>query len=257
VLDHVSSSRPTTMVAIPALNEAESVAAVVREVRACVETVVEVIVIDDGSSDGTAAEATAAGATVLTMPFTVGVGGAMRTAFVYAARNGLTHVVQVDADGQHDPRYIGEMLTKLSEHDIVIGARFAGVGNYQVKGLRRWAMWLLSWLISQIVGVRLSDATSGFRAVGPRAVAAFANEYPSEYLGDTVESLVLAHRAGLSISQVPVAMRFRQAGSPSQNRLMASTYLARAMLVIGLSLLRTSKQSGPTAPAPPPSRQGG
>jgi glycosyltransferase involved in cell wall biosynthesis len=227
-----------TLIAIPALNEAAVVGDVVREVMSFLPRDADVLVIDDGSTDGTARAATSAGATVVQMPFNIGVGGAMRAAFLYATRAGYTQVVQVDADGQHDPRFIPELLGQLHLHDVVIGARFAGVGDYSARGPRWWAMRVLGAALSRICRTRLTDVTSGFRASGPRAVALFARDYPSEYLGDTVESLVLAHRAGLGVAQVPVAMRPRQAGTPSQNSVRATIYLARAILVLGLSLVR-------------------
>lgn len=234
-----------TLVAIPALNEGAFVGSVVREVQEYLPERASVLVIDDGSRDATASVAARAGAVVVQMPFNIGVGGAMRAAFLYAARGGYQRVVQVDADGQHDPRYVKDLLDQLDNHDVVIGARFAGVSSYPIRGPRRWAMRLLSATLSRITKTRLTDVTSGFRAAGPRAVALFARDYPSEYLGDTVESLVLAHRAGLRIAQVGVTMRPRQAGTPSQNPIKATIYLARAVLVLGLSLVRSRPEIGP------------
>jgi glycosyltransferase involved in cell wall biosynthesis len=236
------------LIAIPALNEAEIVGSVVREVAEYLPAPATVLVVDDGSVDATARVAAAAGAVVVQMPFNIGVGGAMRAAFLYASRAGYERVVQVDADGQHDPRYLKSLLDLLDRNDIVIGARFAGVGFYRTRGPRKLAMRILSSVLSWITGTRLTDVTSGFRASGPRAIALFARDYPSEYLGDTVESLVLAHRAGLRVGQVGVEMRPRQAGSPSQNPIKATIYLARAVLVLGLSLVRSRPALDPGDP---------
>lgn len=240
----VAESADRTLVAIPAYNEAAAVGAVVREVLEYLPEGGSVLVIDDGSADATAQAAADAGALVIQMPFNVGVGGAMRAAFLYASRRNYRRLVQVDADGQHDPRFLERLLDMLADNDIVIGARFAGVGTYRTRGPRRLAMRLLASVMSRITRTRLTDVTSGFRASGPRAVALFAREYPSEYLGDTVESLVLAHRAGLRIAQTGVAMRPRQGGVPSQSALRAMVYLARAMLVLGLSLVRSRPEVG-------------
>lgn len=243
----VVPDRPTRprrpLVAIPALNESQVVGAVVTEVASATAPGTPILVIDDGSVDATASVAAAVGAIVIQMPFNVGVGGAMRAAFLYASRKGYDAVVQVDADGQHDPRYVGELLDRLDSADVVVGARFAGVGGYSVRGPRRWAMRLLAAALSRITGSRLTDVTSGFRASGPRAVTLFARYYPSEYLGDTVESLVVAHRAGLAVEQVGVEMRARQAGSPSQGPVKAAIYLSRALLVLALSLTRSRSAS--------------
>ena len=137
----IDPGAPTTraLVVLPALNEGPSVGAVVRDVKANLPRY-DVLVVDDGSSDNTAQNAAAAGALVCSLPFNLGVGGAMRTAYKYADRHGYDVVVQVDADGQHDPRYVEELVSKLSDADLVIGARFAGVGEYQTAFFRRLAM---------------------------------------------------------------------------------------------------------------------
>lgn len=225
------------LVAIPALNEQETVGGVVRQVHSA-QPGADVLVIDDGSTDETAAEARAAGAKVLQLPFNVGVGGAMRAAFVYARDKEYAAVVQVDADGQHDPASISAVVAGLADSSIAIGARFAGEGEYEVRGPRRWAMRFLSSVISRIAKERLTDTTSGFRASDSRAIALFARHYPAEYLGDTVESLVIAARSGLVIKQVPVEMKPRQGGRASQNPFRASLYLARATLALAVALSR-------------------
>ncbi len=227
----------TVLVAIPALNEEESVADVIRDVREAIPEAT-VVVVDDGSSDRTGVRAVDAGAIVLTLPFNLGVGGAMRAAFRFARANGFDAVVQVDADGQHDPANVAELVRRLDSADLVIGARFAGVGDYGVRGPRKWAMRILASTISRVARTRLTDVTSGFKAAGPRAVALFADNFPAEYLGDTVEALVIAARAGLVIAQVPVEMRERQAGVPSHDPIKAAVYLVRACAAFALAMLR-------------------
>lgn len=226
-----------TLIVMPAFNEAEAIGAVIAEVRSRVENA-DILVIDDGSSDETARIAAAAGADVVQLPFNLGVGGAMRLGFRYAIRNGYSNVVQLDSDGQHDPSYVQELVNGLSRSDIVIGARFAGEGEYSVRGPRRWAMTLLSFVISRIAGTRLTDTTSGFKACGPRAVRLFAKQYPAEYLGDTIEALVIAARAGCAIEQKPVAMRVRQGGTPSHNPWKSAVYLGRAFFALCFALIR-------------------
>jgi glycosyltransferase involved in cell wall biosynthesis len=233
----MSPAAQKILVVVPALNEAHSVGAVVGEIRATVPNA-GCVVIDDGSTDGTAQAARAAGAEVLVLPFNLGVGGAMRTGFRFALAEGYDVVLQVDADGQHDPQQIQTLVSGLVDADIVIGARFAGVGDYSSRGPRRWAMRLLAFVVSRIAHQTLTDATSGFKAMGPRAVAVFARTYPAEYLGDTIEALVIAGRAGLRIRQEPTAMRPRQAGEPSHRFGKSAIYLLRAGAAVLLALLR-------------------
>lgn len=222
---------------MPAFNEAESVRSVVSEVLGRLPGV-KVLVVDDGSSDATAEEARAGGALVAVLPFNLGVGGAMRTGFRFALENGFENVVQVDADGQHDPIGVPLLLERLDTADVVLGARFAGEGDYRVRGPRQWAMKVLSVAISRMARTPLTDTTSGFRASGPRAVRLFASNYPAEYLGDTIESLVIAIRSGCVVEQVPVAMRPRAGGTPSHNPFKAAAYLGRASMALVFALMR-------------------
>jgi glycosyltransferase involved in cell wall biosynthesis len=238
------------LVVVPAWNEAEAVAGVVRELRAAVPEA-DVVVVDDGSTDETSEQARQADALVLRLPVNLGVGGAMRTGYRYAARQGYKVVVQLDGDGQHDPTEIPKLLAALDGADVVIGARFAGRGDYDVRGARRLAMRLLARSLSRLTGTRLTDATSGFRAMDRAAIELFAVEYPAEYLGDTVEALVIAARAGLRVRQVPVRMRKRETGTASQTPVRATVYLLRALLVLLLARIRrrpalmSSKRSTP------------
>ena len=220
-----------TLVAIPAWNEARSIEDVIAKVREH-RPDADILVVSDGSTDATGAIAKAAGATVVTLPFNVGVGGAMRTAFLYAKREGYAAMVQVDADGQHDPADLDRVIDGLSEADVVVGTRFHPNSMYFVGGPRRWAMVLLSRTLSRMNRGTISDPTSGFRSAGPRAIELFAVEYPADYLGDTVGSLAIAIRNGLVIHETPVTMYFRQAGRPSKNAIWSALYLGRATLAI-------------------------
>ena len=140
--------------------------------------------------------------------------------------------------GSTTPRDISSLVSQLSSHDLVIGARFAGAGHYEVRGPRRWAMRALATVMSHLVRTPLDDATSGFRAAGPRAIRIFAQHYPAEYLGDTLETLVIARKSALRVTQVPVAMRPREGGRPSHGALGSALELARAAVVVGLGLVR-------------------
>ena len=218
---------------------------VVKEAQAAVPEA-DILVVDDDSSDRTAAAAREAGADVIENVFNLGVGGAMRVGFRYAARRGYSAVVQVDADGQHDPRDIPRLLECLEEAGgpgaeephVVIGARFAGVGRFPVPRARRVAMRMLASYLSRMTGTGLTDVTSGFRAYNRAAIELFARTYPAEYLSDTVESLVIASRSGARVSQVPVSMRPRMAGTPSQPSWRAVGYLLRVSVMLLLERIR-------------------
>jgi glycosyltransferase involved in cell wall biosynthesis len=230
-------SEPRVLIVVPALNEAGSIRTVVREIKTELPAA-DVLVVDDGSTDETSAEAAAAGARVARLPYNLGVGGAMRLGYRYALRHDYDIVIQIDADGQHDPRYVPKLIDALADADIVIGARFAGEGSYKVRGPRRWAMFMLQVVLSLMARTRLTDTTSGFRATNRRATELFASWYPVEYLGDTVETLVYAARRKLRITQIPVAMRTRMAGTPSHSPIKATIYLFRAIAILVLALIR-------------------
>lgn len=225
------------LVVVPAWNEQETIGATLSELRRK-QPDVDVLVIDDGSGDRTAAVAREAGAMVCQLPYNLGVGGAMRAGYRYGLRHGYDVVVQLDADGQHDPDYLPVLIAGLDHTDVVVGARFAGAGDYRVGVFRGLAMRILAGTLSRLAGTRLTDVTSGFRAVNRRALAVFAAHYPAEYLGDTVESLVIALRTGCTVSQVPVAMRERAGGTASQTSFRAMVYLGRAVIALSLALVR-------------------
>jgi len=218
-----------TIAVIPAYNEEETVGAVVGQLD---ELGLAAVVIDDGSSDRTAERAAAAGATVLRHPTNIGVGGALRTGFAYAARTGHERVICVDADLQHEPSSIGELLdaADTTGAELVIGSRFAG-GTYQVSGSRRLLMKALGRWISRRVGSELDDVTSGFRVITEPLLSRFAADYPAEFLGDTVEAILQAHASGARIAQTGVIMAPRPAGEAT-SRFHAAGHLLRLFLVL-------------------------
>jgi glycosyltransferase involved in cell wall biosynthesis len=231
------SPDPGTLIVLPAFNESESLPGVIDEIRRH-QPHADVLVVDDGSTDGTSDVARGLGVQTVTMPFNVGVGGAMRAGLQYGRRRGYAAVVQCDADGQHPPESVAALVKGLDEADIVIGARFAGIGEYEARGPRMWAMRLLAWTFSRIHHTELTDVTSGFRAFGPRAIEVLSTQMPPEYLGDTVEALVIARENGLVVRQAPVAMRRRRGGAASHGPFKATVFLLRAILMLALSLVR-------------------
>ncbi len=230
-------STGATLVVIPAWQEAHTIQQTIAEVQAAVPSAA-VVVVDDGSEDGTAELAQQAGATVLQLPFNMGVGAAMRTGFLYACRENFDYVVQVDADGQHDPANIPLLIDVLiaDRADIVIGSRFAEDRGYPISRPRRWAIGMLSMVLSRVAGTRLTDVTSGFRAANRAALEQYLRHYPNEYLGDTVDSLVVAAKRGYRVAEVPVTMRVRQGGRPSHDAIRSGVFLIRSVLVVLLAL---------------------
>ena len=236
---------PRTLVIMPAWNEEDAIGATIRELRKVVPGH-DLLVVNDGSWDRTAKVARTAGALVLDLPYNLGVGGAMRAGYKFARRFGYEQAIQVDADGQHDPRDIERVLHGLQSTNISIGARFAEAGTYRARGPRRWAMIMLASIVGRLSRTRLTDVTSGFRAADRVAIEQYCRYYPAEYLGDTIDSLVIAVRSGLTVSQVGVSMRPRQAGTPSNNPWKAAIYLLRSMFALFISLTRRPVPSPPS-----------
>lgn len=231
-----------TLIAIPAFNEEASIGAVLAELAGH-HPMEHVIVIDDGSRDATSTIARDAGVRVIRHSVNLGVGAAMGSAFKYAARNGYEALVQLDADGQHRPEFLSVLLDRVGSADIVVGSRFAGGGEFRSTWARRNVQRVIAWTVSAYARTRLTDVTSGFRVAGPKAIQLFAEHYPVEFLGDTVESIVLASRHGLSVAEVPVVMNERAGGLPSQSIFRATLYTGRILLILVLAGFRSSPPS--------------
>ncbi len=228
------------LIAIPAFNEELSIAQVISEINEHLPNSTP-LVINDGSFDSTAAQAHKAGAKVISLPFNVGVGGAMRVAFKYALTNGFDHVIQIDADGQHKASQAKYLLENSKPNSLVIGSRFISKdSNYKTGFARRFSMVFLARLLSLICRVKLTDVSSGFRLCTGETIKLFAKKYPRDYLGDTVESIVIAHNYGIQVSEVAVEMNQRLYGSPSQNFVKSSWYLIRVLIVVLFATFRRS-----------------
>lgn len=225
-----SGSDERTIVVIPAFNEEESLPAVLRELREVVPGL-DIVVVDDGSADGTVAVAHDAGVPCVSLPFNLGIGGALRAGYRYAADGGYERAVQFDADGQHRADQIGLLLAALDDGaHMACGSRFAA-GGYAVGRGRGVAMGLLRVGVRMLTGQRFSDTSSGFRAVRQPLLGVFATEYPVEYM-DSVETLVNACRAGYHVVEVPTAMRERAGGVPSQRPFHLAYHYARLLVAL-------------------------
>ncbi|MBT8486443.1 MAG: glycosyltransferase family 2 protein [Phycisphaerales bacterium] len=228
--------RDRGIVIIPAYNEADSIAAVVDELAAHAPDL-DVVVIDDGSTDGTAGRVPPS-AVVLRLPFNVGIGGAMQTGYRYAARHGYDLAVQVDGDGQHRPDQIAVLRDRLAQGDVdvVIGSRFLEPGDYTQTVARAAGAQLLGLLLRTLTGQRFTDCTSGFRAVRGPVIEAFAHWYPDDY--PEPEAVLLLHRAKFRVTEVAVAMRPRTAGDSSISFRQGLFYVIKVAAALLVDTLR-------------------
>lgn len=215
----------STVLICPAWNEEASVGAVVRDAVSAGYTIV---VVDDGSVDATAAIARAAGAVVVRHPVNLGVGAALQTAFRIALQLGADTVVQVDADGQHPIAQVPVLSAAIGEDaQLVIGSRF--IDGRRPRGPRGIAMKSLARRASKITGRPITDASSGFRAISGGLLEAFADRFPSSYLGDTFGAILLASRMGYGVTEVPVVVADRQHGRSSAGPMTATLLVLRAV----------------------------
>ena len=222
---------------VPAYNEERTIRRVIDEIRA-VDPGFDVVVVDDGSHDRTALVAEHAGVHVLRLPFNLGIGGAVQVGYQFARDNGFDLAVQIDGDGQHDPRELTTLLRPLldDEADMVVGTRFASGGGYRGTHLRRVGIHLFAGVVSVMVRQRVTDTTSGFRAVNRKGIRLFASEYPSDY--PEVEATVVLSRHGLRMLEVPVVMRIRETGSSSITAFRSVYYMVKVLLALFIGLFR-------------------
>ena len=210
----------------------------------------DVLVVDDGSTDETAAIARAAGARVLRMPFNLGIGGAVQSGFVYALEHGYDRMVQVDGDGQHVAGEIAvlEQAMDSDPTDVVCGSRFLTETGYPAPISRRTGIHIFAFLLSRIVEQRVSDPTSGFRLYNRRAIALFARDYPHDY--PEVEAVLMVHHHRLRMREVPVRMLERDGGQSSIKSGKSAYYMVKVLLALGVGLLRKRPVVEPGDDAP-------
>jgi glycosyltransferase involved in cell wall biosynthesis len=224
---------------VPAYNEAGMVGRVVREIERNASDF-DVLVIDDGSTDRTAAEAEAEGAVVIRHPYNLGIGGAMQSGYKYALRHDYDVAVQVDGDGQHKPEYIPELLTALrarsDKADMVYGSRFRGNPGYKVPLGRRLGNLIFSVVLTAITRQRITDPTSGFRMTNRRGIELFARDYPHDY--PEVEALLMLHAHHLRIHEVAVRMNARGFGRSSIDYPRSAYYMVKVLLALFVGLFR-------------------
>ncbi len=231
------------IVIIPAYNEEESLARVVSGVLAAVPAA-DVVVINDGSHDRTPLVAERAGATVISLPYNLGIGAAMQTGFMLAQAGDYHAAVQVDGDGQHDPGEIVVLLDRLlsGEADVVVGSRFVENRGYVTPWLRMLGIRILARYVSMLAGQSFSDTTSGFRASNRLAMESCAQNYPEDY--PEPESLLAFRKMGLRVTEVAVSMNQRFGGKSSITPFWSAYYMIKVMLAVTILLLRRAPQRG-------------
>jgi glycosyltransferase involved in cell wall biosynthesis len=231
--------RAKYLAVIPAYNEVATVDQVICDLRAAAPRF-DVVVVDDGSTDATAQVATKAGARVLRLPFNLGIGGAVQAGFLYALENGYDYVVQVDADGQHCADQIVQLTAAMDAEpmlDLVCGSRFlTDEHGYPAPISRRTGIHVFAFLLSKIVGQRVSDPTSGFRLYNRRGIELFARDYPHDY--PEVEAVLMLHFHRLRMKEVPVRMLQRGQGVSSIRSGKSVYYMIKVLLAIFVGLVR-------------------
>jgi glycosyltransferase involved in cell wall biosynthesis len=231
-------SREGLVAIVPAWNEAAVIGTVVDEIRS-VRSDIEVVVVDDASVDETAEIAREHGATVLRLPFNVGIGGAVQTGFRYALEQGYERAVRLDGDGQHDATQIPRILAPIEggTADLVIGSRFVDPGgSYRPPFARRMGIRVFARLVSLLCRQRVTDTTSGFVALDRAGIELFAAEYPHDY--PEVEATLVALRSGLRLAQVQVEMRERTTGTSSITFLRSLYYIVKVTLALLVASMR-------------------
>lgn len=216
-------------------------AATIREIRSHAPGF-DVLVVDDGSTDATATRAGEAGATVLRLPFNLGIGGAMQTGYLYAEEHGYDVAVQIDGDGQHDPRYIGDLLQRLEADpalNMVTGSRFLEQEEpgHRSSATRRVGITIFARLVSAITGRRVTDPTSGLRMTNRSGIRLFARDYPHDY--PEVEAILLMHAHRLNSCEYPVRMRPRTSGVSAISSTQPAYYMIKVLLAVFIGLFRS------------------
>jgi glycosyltransferase involved in cell wall biosynthesis len=238
-----------SLAVVPAFNEAATIVGVVERLLAH-PLDLDVLVVDDGSLDGTAQLAAAAGAEVLRHPFNLGIGGAVQSGFLYARDKGYDAMVQVDGDGQHDPAELDKLFAAVAADpsiDVVCGSRFLGADmRYPAAISRRTGIHIFAALLSLLVRMRISDPTSGFRLYNRRAIELFARDYPHDF--PEVEAVLMLHHHRLRLQETPVRMYARGGGASSlKGSGKSAYYMVKVLLALFVALCRRR-------PVPEPSR---
>ena len=203
-----------TLVIIPAYNEEEAIVETINNLKKCCDGMVDYVIINDCSKDNTLKKCNENNFNVINLPINLGIGGAVQTGYKYAYRFGYDIAIQMDADGQHDPKYISEIIEKIKAgNDMVIGSRFIEKNGFQSTFVRRIGINLYSKIIKLFTGKVIKDTTSGYRAVNKKIIKIFANNYPVDYPEPETDAFIAKNK--FEIFELPMQMKERDTGSSS------------------------------------------
>ena len=233
----LSLSGRRALVVVPAYNEGEAIGRTVRDLRRHAPWA-DVLVVNDGSVDDTTEVARAAGAKVVSLPVNLGIGGAVQTGYRYAYENDYDMAFQFDGDGQHRARLLQELARPIlaGEAEMIVGSRFLRPRGMTAQGGRWAGIKILAVAVSLVTGTKITDPTSGFRGGGRKVIHLFAHTYPQDY--PEPESLVLVHKQGFRVMEVPASMRRRRGGVSSISLLKGIHYMAKVLLAIAMEALK-------------------
>lgn len=226
------------LIMIPAYNEGRAIKRLVHDIRTLYPSFT-ILVINDGSADNTAQEARAGQAQLISLPYNLGIGGAVQTGYKLALRDGFDATIQIDGDAQHDPAYLMDVLNPVlrDELDLCIGSRFlSDKSKFKSTFFRRIGIRFFSVLLGWLTGIYLTDPTSGYRATGKKLIPHFASYYPIDF--PEPEAIHIANRFGAKIGEVPVNMRKRLGGTSSIRYFATLYYMIKVTLAILIDTLK-------------------
>lgn len=222
------------LVIIPAYNEEENISNTIKDIIMHCPNI-DYIVINDCSKDRTEQILKENGMHYISLPCNLGIGGGVQTGYQYACEHGYDIAIQFDGDGQHEARYLKDLMAPIEagEADITIGSRFIRREGFQSTGIRRFGINFLSGMIKLLCGIRVLDVTSGMRAVNRRFIEQYARDYTQDY--PEPEAIIAAAKSGGRIIEVPVEMRERQGGTSSISPVRSIYYMIKVTLALILA----------------------
>mgnify|MGYP000073792518 FL=1 len=230
-----------TLVIIPAYNEEEAIVETINNLKKCCDGMVDYVIINDCSKDNTLKKCNENNFNVINLPINLGIGGAVQTGYKYAYRFGYDIAIQMDADGQHDPKYISEIIEKIKAgNDMVIGSRFIEKNGFQSTFVRRIGINLYSKIIKLFTGKVIKDTTSGYRAVNKKIIKIFANNYPVDYPEPETDAFIAKNK--FEIFELPMQMKERDTGSSSITPIKSIYYAIKVGLAVTLACIFKNKE---------------